>query len=458
MKRAATTQAFDDGNDGNDDDDGFDPAELELAIKLSIELSNNNAEKQAPPLNEWRVLVNRLEHNAGGSGGNDTKNTSSTTTTTTFDELIQLPNGTYPRRALVTSFNEDLQWILGKFRVWKGGCELTVVTSEPTPTPLRVHKNVRLYGPPLGSGHSIMHAKLMVLRFPDRARIVVSTNNANGFEWAGIGLACWVVDLPLCAPGTPREEEEEEAMKRGEGAVLHDFIVRRLGWGDAGEEILRGIDFSHMAGAAFVPSWPGTLRPGEACGGLPALRAKAFALVPDLAEKCGAVTFFASSLGSITRAFLSQFPCCDDRSGPQIHPEVAVCYHTTGDVRKANSAGLEGEGLLCFNAQFARSPRFCREVLHRVVWKDAGRAPALSHVKLIVWADRDGAPLLVYVGSHNLSGSAWGFSRGGSGSVQMNNYELGVLLKGVPADAIPFVLPAPPYVAGSDAPWTMTFD
>ena len=423
--------------------DGFDLDELELAIKLSLEASFQDSPKEpVPRLNEWRILTNRLGHNAGGSG-------------TTFDDLIQLPNGGRPYRALVTSFNEDIQWILEKFHIWKGTCDLTIINSDPTPTSLRIHKNARLYGPPLGPGHSIMHAKLMMLRFPDRARIVVSTNNVNGFEWTGIGLMCWVADLPLITSTTTAEPPS------GEGAILRDFLVKRMGWKD--DEILRGIDFSHMPGVAFVPSWPGTLNSEEDAGGFPALGAKAFSLVPDLAEKCAAVTFFTSSMGNITKDFLAQFPCCGaagkrGEKGGEKRPKIAVCFHTKEDVRKANRRGLEGEGLLCFNEQFARSPRFCRDVLHKVVWKDVGRAPALSHVKLIVWADGAGAPLLAYVGSHNLSGSAWGFSRGGK--VQMNNYELGVLVKDVPEAAIPFVLPAPPYAtaaAGSDSPWTMRF-
>lgn len=419
--------------------DGFDLDELELAIKLSLEGSyQDNPNESWPRLNEWRVLTNRLGHNIWGSGA-------------TFDDLIQLPDGCRPYRALVTSFNEDIQWILGKFQVWKGTCDLAIINSEPTATPHRIYKNVRVYGPPLGAGHSIMHAKLIVLRFPGRARIVVSTNNANGFEWTGIGLMCCAVDLPL-GPSAA-------APPSGEGAALRDFLVKRMGWCDDG--ILRGVDFTHMSGAAFVPSWPGSLDPGDAAGGFPALRKKAFSLVPELAERCAAVTFFTSSMGHVTKDFLAQFPCCGAAGkrgsrGGGGGPKIAVCFHTEEDVAKAARAGLEGEGLLCFNEQFARSPGFCRDALHEVVWKDAGRAPTLSHVKLIVWADGAGSPLLAYVGSHNLSKSAWGFSRGGK--VQMNNYELGVLVKEVRPAAIPFVLPAPPYAAGRDHPWTTRFN
>lgn len=440
------------GSGGNSSNNGFDPNEIDLAIRLSLASDNTTTHvvketPSLPPLNKGRVLVNRLQHDARCSG-------------TTFDELIQLPDGRRPDRALVTSFNEDLQWIFEKFCVRKGGCELTIITSDPTPTPLRVQRNVTLYGPPSGTGHSIMHVKLMVLRFPDRARIVVSTNNANSFEWSGIGLMCWTVDLPLLESSSSLSLSSY-ASPGGEGAVLRDFLVERMKWNDT---ILRGIDFSHMPGT-FVPSWPGALETPTGAGGFPRLRAKAFSLVPDLGKRCTAVTFFTSSMGNITRAFLAQFPCCGitnikkkaAKEGSGVR--IAVCYHTVGDVERANKRGLEGEGLICFNVRFARNPGFCRELLHRVVWKEQARAPALSHVKMIVWSDKAEEPLLVYVGSHNLSGSAWGYGR--SGSVQGSNYELGVLLRDVPRDAIPFVLSAPSYsysAEGGDKPWTMSFE
>jgi hypothetical protein len=113
-----------------------------------------------------------------------------------------------PEAALLTSFGEDPSFLVQNFRQC---ARVTVIRnwdqSEEKPG-TRVARNFTfVHLPVLSYCDGIIHAKLMLLRFADCVRVVVSSANLTQFDYTAISQAGWVADFPLmpvvAAAGAP---------------------------------------------------------------------------------------------------------------------------------------------------------------------------------------------------------------------------------------------------------------
>jgi hypothetical protein len=116
---------------------------------------------------------------------------------------------------------------------------------------------------------------------------------------------------------------------------------------------------------------------------------------------CGTVFFSTSSLGALTREWLAEFPGVQRNNARILFPSETT-------IAVANAAGFGGEEMICLQSRHARAPRFPRDLLCEYRHSNVAREPVLSHAKFIAWISPAHELLALYVGSHNLTATAWG--------------------------------------------------
>uniref|UniRef100_A0A7S4RLX6 Tyrosyl-DNA phosphodiesterase 1 n=1 Tax=Alexandrium monilatum TaxID=311494 RepID=A0A7S4RLX6_9DINO len=119
-----------------------------------------------------------------------------------------------------------------------------------------------------------VHSKLLLLEFPDRLRVAVTTANLTRTHWCFRGEAVWVQDFPRVEPGddgtAPSEQPDaSRILCGGQFAVgLAHFVADLLAGAPRGRRgvwtaRLAAFDFSRAA-AGLVPSLPGLFPRGRA--------------------------------------------------------------------------------------------------------------------------------------------------------------------------------------------------
>lgn len=192
--------------------------------------------------------------------------------------------------------------------------------------------------------------------------------------------------------------------------------------------------------------------------------------------------YAASSLGAINDSLLQRIyvsACGKDPmttpTAPNVRNHIRI-YFPTEEAVKKSIGGPDCGGIISLTRQYYNAATFPRECLRNY---DSTRRGMLSHNKLLFGrgTKKDGKPLAwVYVGSANLSESAWGGQKvlksGQMGSLNIRNWECGVVIP-VPSEKmadmglsdgemapmsvfegtieVPFVYPGQPY--GDQQPW-----
>lgn len=193
-----------------------------------------------------------------------------------------------------------------------------------------------------------------------------------------------------------------------------------------------------------------------------------------------------ASIGDITAKWLDCFNSCAlGRVTIQVAgedcdvPDLKLFFPSTGDVEGAHQSAQAGASNIgCHIRPWDRAPNAIKKLFHHYVSKDNGR---LFHQKLIiVYNPRDttALPNYVYVGSANLSQSAWGAldhdRRGDEATcnaklVKCINFECGVVVpgnliegllepgtKGWLDGIVPYVQSAKQYDLHKDKPWNVS--
>jgi hypothetical protein len=192
--------------------------------------------------------------------------------------------------------------------------------------------------------------------------------------------------------------------------------------------------------------------------------------------------YAASSLGAINDTLLQRLYLASigqtytpTSNVPNVRDHVRI-YFPTDDVVQDSVGGPDCGGIISLTRQHYNTATFPRSCLRSY---DSTRRGMLSHNKLLFARGRkkDGTPFAwVYVGSANISESAWGSQKllksGHLGTLSMRNWECGVLMP-VPVEKmeklrlgeaevppmsvfegtieVPFQYPGPDY--GGKEPW-----
>jgi hypothetical protein len=410
----------------------------------------------------------------------------------TFPQLIDAPN---LQSALMSSFIFDFDWLFPHFRTNQTKFLLVLHAHDALHrSQLRQDfaeiPNVRLCFPSTEGIVNCMHSKLMLLFYEGRCRVVVPTANLMKFDWGEQGGVMenmvFVIDLPV-RDGTEKKEYQFERslvqFLNAQGVPVE--VVQKLEGFDFSATEKNKIGLVHTIGGAHTDDavWRNT---GH-CGLGTAV--KEMGLTPAIGEDIE-LDFVTSSVGSLTDEFMRSIYLAamgDDgmteleiRQGKASKPKGGMDSFFKGQQRKdsqddepepdkstsvisrkqaeswrssfrfffpshatvaSSIGGTDSAGTICFQRRWwENTAKFPQKNMRDCI---SVRKGVLMHNKLMFVRYKDDQEERkhagwVYVGSANLSESAWGrlvvdrtkkSSTGGT-NVKLNcrNWECGIVM------------------------------
>ncbi|KAH8724143.1 tyrosyl-DNA phosphodiesterase-domain-containing protein [Phaeosphaeriaceae sp. PMI808] len=342
--------------------------------------------------------------------------------------------------------------------------------------------NLRLHFPPMDGMIHSMHSKFMLLFSKDKLRFVIPTANMTPVDWGEVkndwqpGVmenSVFLIDLPRRHDGMVGSKEELTAF----GTELIYFLEKQRVEKMVVEGVLK-FDFSQTGHLGFVHSIGGSHK-GELQHrtGFPGLM-KAIRDLQLHDVKDMELDYAASSIGAINKVFLQRMylaACGEEFTSapvlPSINDSIRI-YFPTDEAVKNSIGGPDCGGIITLTRQSYNAANFPRHCFRNY---DSTRRGMLSHNKLLFGrgCKQDGSGVAwIYVGSANVSESAWGGQKvvksGQMGNLNIRNWECGVVMavprekmaeaKGVPTMSVfegtievPFVYPGQNY--GDKLPW-----
>ncbi|RAH41165.1 uncharacterized protein BO95DRAFT_447248 [Aspergillus brunneoviolaceus CBS 621.78] len=350
--------------------------------------------------------------------------------------------------AVLSSFMWNLDWLFSKtdprstrfLLMMQAKDDATKRQYESEAAALR---NVRLCFPPMDGQVNCMHSKLMLLFHPTYVRIAVPTANLTNYDWGEMNgvmeNSVFLIDLPKIdvkkqeCPATAFYEDLVYFLK---ACTLHENIIAKL----------KSFDFAKTAKYAFVHTIGGA-HTGTAwertgyCG------------LGRAVERMGLRTshplnidFVTSSLGSLTDDLLRSIYLASQgdtgitdltlrtsKTSPAKHltdPTTLIPHSTASEWKDdrfrvyfpsqatvaASKGGPNCAGTVCFQSRWYEGAKFPRHVLRDC---ESQRRGMLMHNKILYVRPDEPIPLApqdknkacrawAYIGSANLSESAWG--------------------------------------------------
>ncbi|KAI5791445.1 tyrosyl-DNA phosphodiesterase I, partial [Pyronema domesticum] len=369
--------------------------------------------------------------------------------TITFEDVIQ---STTLVTTVLSSFQWDYEWVLKQLPSRRDHKSLFIIhgkTEEERKAITEVLSFVpllKLCFPKLEGQVNVMHSKLMLLFHKDGEkewlRIVVPTGNLTDYDWGDMGGVMenmlFLIDLPKLPSINPEQ------------TFFMQELLRFVGAQDVPENILNkivGYDFSATEKMAFVHTIGGSILGEEArCTGYPGLATA----VKELGYNSGKgleIDFVTSSLGALKEDFLSAlyraaqgFDGIDakikkpatkgDKKSTMSTPEPELTsitphepetsfatisssfriYFPSSSTVSSSNGGPNCGGTICFQRSFWNAPTFPQGMIYDC---KSVRPGTLMHNKLLLarpatkMKDEE-ACAWAYLGSANLSESAWG--------------------------------------------------
>eukprot|EP01028_Stygiella_incarcerata_P005905 TRINITY_DN24392_c0_g1_i1.p1 TRINITY_DN24392_c0_g1~~TRINITY_DN24392_c0_g1_i1.p1 ORF type:complete len:557 (+),score=142.00 TRINITY_DN24392_c0_g1_i1:58-1671(+) len=380
--------------------------------------------------------------------------------------IEEILDSDFLERALVSTFTLDEEWLFSQFRP---DMPLVLVRhwdrDEETSGVVSTHGGrITIVRPPMLK-FGTMHAKLMILRYIDFVRIVISSSNLGDGDYKVIGQVFWAQDFELVEAknGTGEgqhvhldvddddSEDRSEDFLIGLNSFLNDMGVppaivqlhlKSVHIEKVRIELVASVPgyhngsrksaYGHMRLRSLISHEESRMRSGRGGGGW------------DGIDRDDQIVYQCSSFGKLDRGFVNQFltsigiseldvprrraignPSSASSGGDDL--PFAVVYPTQEEAISSPS-GLFGMSVCCLSPEhwnMSTFPRhwFCPthvpEILHsKVLARLAMRpSPSSGTTSLFGW---------IYIGSHNFSPSAWGRLIRDDNSLQMFNYELGV--------------------------------
>ncbi|KAH9867222.1 hypothetical protein IAQ61_007814 [Plenodomus lingam] len=362
-----------------------------------------------------------------------------------IDELLQTPS---IHMAVISSFMWDADWLHKKLdpikvkQIWvmnakgKDVQKRWLQEMKDTGVP-----NLTLHFPPMHGMIQSMHSKFLLLFGKKKLRFAVPTANMTCIDW---GVAndwqpgvmensVFLIDLPRLADGVSADHAKLTKF----GKELIYFLEQQ----ELPRKVIDGVlnfDFSETAHLAFVHSIGGSHDPTTAHPtGLPGLAAAVRGLNLGNVNNLE-IDYAASSIGAVNDNLLQQLHMAargkdfDANTQPAGVREYFRIYFPTRETVERSMGGPDCGGIISLRSLDYHAPTFPRECMRDY---DSTRRGMLSHNKLLFarGCKEDGGPLAwVYVGSANLSESAWGGQKvgksGGLGKLNIRNWECGVIV------------------------------
>ncbi|CAI7621569.1 hypothetical protein N7533_013138 [Penicillium manginii] len=375
--------------------------------------------------------------------------------------------------AVLSSFLWDMEWILGKLNTKKTRVLLVVhAPNEERPmyeADAAGIPNLRFCFPSLDGQINIMHSKLMLLFHTEYLRIVVPTANLIQVDWGVHNLmenTVFIIDLPLKSKTTGGKSLSDDTNDDTYTQFYNDLVIflKASSYPQGVIEKLAKFDFKKTARYAFVHSiggshtnetwrWTGYTGLGRAVSNL-GLRTQSPVNVDFITSSLGALN--EDLLRGIYLACKGDDGCTDYQfrntkpaakaNSPLLRPceewkdRFRVFFPSQETVKAvAQAAGRRPQdigGTVCFGSKYWNSPKLPKHVL-----KDCqSQRDVLMHNKIafvrpsepIHLPDGSDCSGWAYVGSANLSESAWGRlvkdRTTGEPKLNCRNWECGVLV------------------------------
>lgn len=435
-----------------------------------------------------------------------------TTTTTTNPSTLQYPRGVVKRTwsalhprdndikieevlikdklkiAVLSSFQWDQDWIMSKINI-KTTKMIVVMEAKDEAERTQFTRDAEEIGlraccPPQQGLYTCMHSKLMLLFYEHSLRIVVPTANLMPYDWGETGImenSAFLIDLPRRNDGASTEDDLTFF-----GKELMYFLEKQGLQENARQGVLK-FDFSNTEHLAFVHSTYGShYDKALRRNGLPGLSRAVKHLGLDCEGQLE-LDFAASSIGSLTDLTVnSLYEAAHGRdvivqgrdklkiSNPNTKKHFRI-YFPLHETVKDSFGGTDNGGTICLQEKYFEKPEFPKSMFRD---NQSKRQGMLSHNKILLARGRKsnsdeskGTVAWAYVGSANMSESAWGRIVMDKArkvpKLTCNNWECGVLISipNPPANVleesldtvfkgvvdVPFVTPAKEY--GSKKPW-----
>lgn len=341
------------------------------------------------------------------------------------------------KTAILSSYLWDTEWIFTKISPSNTKIIFVMGTDEATmrqEEDQAVKLGIKMCFAKLPQGsYSKMHSKLMLLFYADFLRIAIPSANLMPYDWGETGVMenmVYLIDLPRHADGRTRSKEDLTFF----GRELMFFLDQMGLWDKAREGILN-FDFSKTEKLAFIHSMAGT-HYGEDMQrtGFVGLGRAIRELKLDTEDL--RLDYASASVGNLDSNMIGSFyhSCRGIRPEDLANQENSAAfdhfnvYFPTFDTVRQSIGGMPNAGTICIQRRWWESKEFPRSM-----FKDyqSTREGLLSHNKTLL--ARGLAPW-VYVGSSNLSASAWGRvsmdRKKKEQKLTCANWECGVLVPG----------------------------
>ncbi|KAH6625205.1 tyrosyl-DNA phosphodiesterase domain-containing protein [Boeremia exigua] len=364
----------------------------------------------------------------------------------TIDELLQ---ASIVSIAVISSFQWDAEW-LGRKLSHNKIKQHWVMNARDAETQARWRRdlaecgipNLRIHFPPMNTVVGNAHSKYMLLVSENKMRVVISTANMEREYWGEVGNdwqtgvlenSIFVIDLPRRADAAVGSMEDLTPFGK---ELVHFLQAQQLD-----PLIIKGVlkfDFSQTANLAFVHSIACSSDVSTHPTGLPGL-AKAIQDLKLDQVRVIELDYAASSLGAIDETLLQRIYLAAQGLSFELDSKAAAhwrdhfrIYYPTAETIGASTGGPNCAGIVSLKRTHFSSASFPIECLRDYV---STRKGMISHNKLLFARGRheDGRPFAwVYVGSANISESAWGAQKvlksGKLGKLTMRNWESGVIV------------------------------
>ncbi|KAG7290499.1 hypothetical protein NEMBOFW57_000501 [Staphylotrichum longicolle] len=307
--------------------------------------------------------------------------------------------------AVLSSYQWDEEWLLRRIDLARTKLILIAfATDDAQKEEMRANvprDRIRFCFPPMQPMGS-MHSKLQLLKYEKYMRIVVPTGNLMSFDWGETGTMenmVFIIDLPKL-----QSAEQRDAQALTPFAEELFYFLQAQGLDEKLLASLRNYDFSATSRYQFVHTIPIEL------------------------------DFVSASLGAVNSSLLSAlYYACQGDSGLKEYASRTLAPKGKGNASAdegvstvkrhtriffpsretvlQSKGGKDGAGTICFQAKSWHAATFPRELLRDCKSRRSG---LVMHSKVIYVrphntdATDSGSRCFAYVGSANLSESAWG--------------------------------------------------
>ncbi|KAK9240946.1 tyrosyl-DNA phosphodiesterase-domain-containing protein [Lipomyces kononenkoae] len=376
----------------------------------------------------------------------------------TIEEVLQPAK---LRTAVLSAFQWDYEWILDK--IFLGRTQLVLVVPakghearEALKSMLSAIPNLRICTPNMDGLINCMHSKLQLLFYDNYLRVCVPSANLTDYDWGeGAGVIeniMYIHDFPLREDGHSVNIEHTQFAKE-----LVYFVEAQGMFPDIVERLKTQVLWENTENVRFVHSIGGEHREESRIWrtGYPGL-SKAVRELGGNGRSEAQIDYLISSLGSVTPVLveaiykaatgkqlsISTYPRSSESSFAPIKSRIRV-YFPTHDTVATSKGGFASAGTICFSKSYWNKPQFPKQII-----RDGRslRPGCLMHDKVMLVRfekpanSSDGTRIagIAYIGSANMSESAWGKLVNDSVTkrlkLNVRNWECGVVLR-VPSGA-----------------------